>query len=132
MRNNYLNAGGGSSSGGSSSGGSGLANYATLISTALDFGVSFITAKGIKKDNEAFLTKMANLENEQANKLKKLINESATEVAKTKVIFEFLAEEDRKKLETQTKKERILPLMGLGIGVILLGIVFYKLNKQNG
>jgi hypothetical protein len=132
MRNNYLNAGGASSSSASSSGGSGLSNYATLISTALDFGVSFITAKGIKKDNEAFLRRMANLENEQAEKLKKLINQSATEVAKTRVIFEFLAEEDRKKLEAETKKAKILPLIGLGIGVILLGIVFYKLNEQNG
>jgi hypothetical protein len=132
MPNNYLNVSGASSSSSSSSGGSGLSNYATLISTALDFGVSFITAKGIKKDNEVFLTKMANLESEQAEKLKQLINQSATEVAKTKVIFDFLAEEDRKKLEAQTKKQRILPLIGLGIGVILLGVVFYKLNEQNG
>jgi hypothetical protein len=75
---------------------------------------------------------MSELDVAQAEKIKKLISESATETAKTKVIIDFLNQEDIKKLEAERKKKRILPLIGLGVTVVLLGIVFYKLNKQNG
>jgi hypothetical protein len=102
-----------------------------LVDVAVQFGVGYLTAQGEKRKNEELLKRMAELDEKQADKLKKLINESATELAKTKVIFDFLAQEDAKKLETERKRERILPLIGLGFGVILLGLIFYKLNKQN-
>jgi hypothetical protein len=102
-----------------------------LIDVAIQFGVGYLTAQGEKKKNEKLLQRMAELDEKQAEKLKKLINESATQLAKTQVIFDFLAEEDAKKLEIERKRERILPLIGLGFGVILLGLIFYKLNKQN-
>lgn len=107
------------------------AGWSALINVAINFGVSYLTAQGEKRKNEQLLKRMAELDNKQAEKLKKLIAESATEMAKTKVIFDFLAEEDAKKLEAQRKKERILPIIGLGVGVILLGFIFYKLHKQN-
>lgn len=107
------------------------AGWSALIDVAINFGVSYLTAQGEKRKNEQLLKRMAELDNKQAEKLKKLIAESATEMAKTKVIFDFLAEEDAKKLEAQRKKERILPIIGLGVGVILLGFIFYKLHKQN-
>ena len=107
------------------------AGWSALIDVAVQFGVGYLTAQGEKRKNEELLKRMAELDEKQADKLKKLINESATELAKTKVIFDFLAQEDAKKLETERKRERILPLIGLGFGVILLGLIFYKLNKQN-
>jgi hypothetical protein len=109
----------------------GSASLGVLIDVAINFGVSYLTAKSENKKNEELLKRMAELDEQQAEKLKKLIAESATELAKTKVIFDFLAEEDAKKLEVQRKRERILPIIGLGFGVILLGLIFYKLHKQN-
>jgi hypothetical protein len=109
----------------------GSAGWSALIDVAINFGVSYLTAQGEKRKNEQLLKRMAELDNKQAEKLKKLIAESATEMAKTKVIFDFLAEEDAKKLEAQRRKERILPIVGLGVGAILLGFIFYKLHKQN-
>jgi hypothetical protein len=109
----------------------GSAGLGVLIDVAINFGVSYLTAKGEKRKNEQLLKRMAELDDKQAEKLKKLIAESATEMAKTKVIFDFLAEEDAKKLEAQRKRERILPIIGLGFGVVLLGLIFYKLHKQN-
>jgi hypothetical protein len=114
----------------SSSAGKG-AGWSALIDVAINFGVSYLTASSEKRKNEELLKRMAELDKKQAEKLKKLIAESATEMAKTKVIFDFLAEEDAKKLEAQRKRERLLPIIGLGFGVILLGLIFYKLHKQN-
>jgi hypothetical protein len=74
----------------------------------------------------------AKYHNQEAEKLKNLLNASLTEVAKTQVIIEFLDAEKIKKLNADTKKKRILPLIGLGFGVVLLGLIFYKLHKQNG
>ena len=127
--NNYLNV---TSSTSAPKSGGGLGGWDTLINVAVDFGVQYMTAQSEKKKNEEFLRKMAELDAQQAEKLKKLISDASTEVAKTKVIIDFLNQEEIKKLEAQRRKERILPLIGLGIGVILLGIVFYKLKKQNG
>lgn len=126
--NNYLNV---TSSTTPKSGG-GLGGWDTLISTGIEFGVQYMTAQSERKKNEAFLRKMAELDNQQAEKLKKIISEASGEIAKTKAIIDFLNQEEVKKLEAQRKKERMLPLIGLGVGVVLLVIVFYKLKKQNG
>jgi Tfp pilus assembly protein PilN len=128
---NYLSASGAVASSGSSGGG-GLGGWDALVKVGIEFGVSYLTAKSEGRKNEAFLKKMSELDVAQAEKIKKLISESATETAKTKVIIDFLNQEDIKKLEAERKKKRILPLIGLGVTVVLLGIVFYKLNKQNG
>ena len=85
--NNYLNVT--SSTSAPKSGGS-LGGWDTLISVAVDFGVQYMTAQSEKKKNEEFLRKMAELDAQQAEKLKKLISDASTEVAKTKVIIDFL------------------------------------------
>jgi hypothetical protein len=135
QNNNYLNilgssAGTVASKGATASGG--LGGWDALVKVAIEFGVSYLTAKSEGKKNEAFLKKMAELDDAQAEKLKKLISEASNETIKTEVIIDFLNQEDIKKLESETKRKRILPLIGLGVTVVLLGIVFYKLNKQNG
>jgi hypothetical protein len=126
MRNNL------SANGASAGSSGGLGGWDALIKVGIGFGVSYLTAKSEGRKNEEFLRKMAELDEQQAVKLKKLISDASTEVAKTKVIIDFLNKEEIKKLEAQRRKERMLPLIGLGVAVILLGIVFYKLKKQNG
>ena len=128
LQEKFSNASGTPTKSGGSAGSAGLG---VLIDVAINFGVSYLSAKSENRKNEQLLKRMAELDDKQAEKLKKLIQESATELAKTKVIFDFLAEEDAKKLEAQRKKERILPIIGLCFGVILFGLVFYKLHKQN-
>ena len=117
-RSSFLNAGG--------------SGVGELVGVAVDFGVQYLTAKNINKENEQLLQSMAELDAQEAEKLKTLLNASLTEVAKTQVIIEFLDAEKIKKLNADTKKKRILPLIGLGFGVVLLGLIFYKLHKQNG
>ena len=112
-------------------GGGGLSGFSDLISTAIDFGVQYLYADKENKRNEELLQRMAELDVQQAEKLKKMLKDSATEIAKTAVIIEFLNEENIKKLEDKSKKDRILPLIGLGFGIILLSLIFYKLNKQS-
>jgi hypothetical protein len=129
MRNYFLNAGGGKVP---TAGASGLANYSELISTAIDFGIQYLTAQSENKKNLELVQRISELDSQQAEKLKKLLNEALTETAKTKVILDFLNDVKIKELEADRKKKRILPLIGLGFGVLLLGIIFYKLNKQNG
>lgn len=140
MENNSLNAvgglsgaGAGASAGASASASSGLSSGASqAISVALEFGVAYLYSKQENKKNQELIKRMAELDAKQAEKLKKAISEADSEVAKTKVIIDFLNTEKIKQLEQETKKERILPLVGLGLGIIIIAIIFYKLNKQNG
>lgn len=124
---NFLNAGGtaSSSSSGSDSG------WLQLVGVAVEFGVSYLTAKSEGKKNQALLQQMADLDTQQAGKLKAMLNASITEVAKTKIIIDFINSQKISQLEAETKKKRILPLIGLGFGVFLLGLIFYKLHKQS-
>lgn len=130
--NRYLNAGGATGATAGAKGGAGISSgVSSLITTAVDFGVQYLYAQKENKRNEELLQAMAELDAKQAEKLKKLLSDSATEVAKTAVIIEFLNQEKIKKLEDKSKKDRILPLIGLGFGVILLSLIFYKLHKQS-
>ena len=125
----YLNAGGATAG---ASGGAGISGgVSSLISTAVDFGVQYLFAQKEKAKNEELLQRMAELDAQQAEKLKKMLSDAVTEVAKTAVIIDFLNKEEIKKLEDKSKKDRILPLIGLGFGIILLSLIFYKLNKQS-
>jgi len=117
-RNSFLNAGG--------------ADWTQLVGVAVDFGIQYLTAKGENKKNSELLQSISDLDAQEAEKLKNLLNASLTEVAKTQVIIEFLNAEKIKQLDADAKKKRILPLIGLGFGVVLLGLIFYKLHKQNG
>ena len=106
--------------------------WSALIDVGINFGVSYLTAKGEGRKNERLLQQMAELDAQSAEKLKGLINASVNELAKTQVIIEFLNAENIKKLEAQGKKKRIIGLAVLGFGAVLLGLIFYKLHKQNG
>lgn len=106
--------------------------WSALIDVAINFGVSYLTAKGEGRKNERLLQQMAELDAQSAEKLKGLISASVNELAKTQVIIEFLNDENIKKLEAQGKKKRIIGLAVLGFGAVLLGLIFYKLHKQNG
>lgn len=117
---------------GGAKGGAGISGgVSSLISTAIDFGVQYLYAQKEKAKNEELLQRMAELDVQQAEKLKKMLSDAVTEVAKTAVIIDFLNQEEIKKLEDKSKKDRILPLIGLGFGIILLSLIFYKLNKQS-
>ena len=125
----FFNVDSSSASSGSSSGiGSG---WSTLIEVAFQFGVGYLTAQSEGKKNQALLEQMSALDAQQATKLKALLSASQDESAKTKLIFDFLNQQKVSQLEAETKKKRILPLLGLGFGVILLSLIFYKLHKQN-
>lgn len=106
--------------------------WSALIDVAINFGVSYLTAKSEGRKNERLLQQMAELDAQSAEKLKGLISASVNELAKTQVIIEFLNDENIKKLEAQGKKKRIIGLAVLGFGAVLLGLIFYKLHKQNG
>ena len=131
----FFNAGGTATGSGTPTGSgasAGSVGASILIDTAINFGVMYLTAKGEAKKNKELLEKMAELDKAQAEKLKQKLSEVLTEVAKTQVIIEFLNEENIKQLEAETRKKRILPLIGLGFGVLLLGLIFYKLSRKNG
>jgi len=130
MRNDFYNVGGAVASAGS--GASGFSSYSEIIKVGIDFGIQYLTAQSENKKNIELVRRISELNAQQSEQLKKLLSESTTQLAKTKVILEFLNDAKIKELEAETKKKRILPLIGLGFGVLLLGIIFYKLHKQNG
>jgi hypothetical protein len=106
--------------------------WSALIDVGINFGVGYLTAKSEGRKNERLLQQMAELDAQSAEKLKGLISASVTELAKTQVIIEFLNAENIKKLEAQGNKKRVIGLAVLGFGAVLLGLIFYKLHKQNG
>jgi hypothetical protein len=127
-----LMSSGGKSVKGSPSASSSTQAWSALIDVAINFGVSYLTAKSEGRKNERLLQQMAELDAQSAEKLKGLINASVNELAKTQVIIEFLNAENIKKLEAESKKKRIIGLAVIGFGAVLLGLIFYKLHKQNG
>ena len=54
-------------------GGTGLSGFSDLISTAIDFGVQYLYADKENKKNEELLQRMAELDAQQAEKLKKMM-----------------------------------------------------------
>ncbi len=117
--NGFYNAGGG-------------ASWGELVAVGVDFGIQYFGAKAENRKDRELLERMAELDVQQAEKLKKLLNDSLNDVAKTQVIINFLDAEKIKTLEAKTKQNRIISLIVLGVGVIAIGIILYKLNKRNG
>jgi hypothetical protein len=131
MNSNFINVTGTAGAvKGASSGG--LGNYTALISVAVDFGVQYLYAKKENKRNQELLKRLSELNVQEAEKLKKLLETSYDEIAKTQVIIEFVNNKKIKDLEDETKKKRMVSYIVLGVGVVILGLIFYKLNKQNG
>jgi len=131
MNSNFLNVGGVASAV-TKTGSGGLGNYSALIGVAVDFGVQYLYAKKENKRNQELLQRLSELNEQEAEKLKKLLETSFGEVAKTQVILEFLNEGKIKDLKDETTKNRTIAFIVLGVGVVVLGLIFYKLNRQNG
>jgi hypothetical protein len=140
---NYFNVAGVGAGGGASTGatvgktagktaGKNLNIYTALIDIGVGYFVGKATKKDIEKKNAELVEKIQKLNAEQEERLQKVLLENSTQMAKAKALIDFLNNEEIEGLSSQTKKDRILPLIGLGVAVVLLGIVFYKLNKQNG
>jgi hypothetical protein len=134
---NYLNvasagASAGATAGKTASASSNLNLYTALIDIGVGIFVGKATTKSIEKKNAEFVEKVQKLNAEQEERLQKVLLENSTQMAKAKALIDFLNNEEIAGLSSQTKKDRILPLIGIGEAVVLLGIVFYKLNKQNG
>lgn len=110
----------------------GIGGYSEIIKVAVDLGVQYLYAKKENKRNQELLQRLSELNVQEAEKLKKLLEASYDEVAKTQVIIEFLNEKKIQDLEEETKKKRTISLIILGVGVVVLGLIFYKLNRQNG
>jgi len=119
--NNFLNADGADG-----------ADWTQLVGVTAKLGIQYLTKQKENKKNIELAQRVAELDAQEADKLKKILDASTTEVAKTQAIIDFLNAKKIKDLEADTKKKRILPLIGLGFGVVLLGLIFYKLHKQNG
>jgi hypothetical protein len=131
--NNYLGVVGADAGAASSSGGlsTGTQVAGALIDIAAQFGIGFLTSKSIKKKEEELLKEIAKLNAKQAEELKAKILSATTENAKIEVIIAFLNEQKIKKLQEETRRKRLLPLIGLGFGLLLLTVlvVGYKIKK---
>jgi hypothetical protein len=131
MESSFLNvAGGAGATTGASSGG--IGGYGAIISLVADLGIQYLYAKKDNKRNQELLQRLSELNEQEAEKLKKLLETSLGEVAKTQVILEFLNEKKIQDLQDETKKKRTISYIVFGVGVVVLGLIFFKLNRQNG
>lgn len=108
------------------------AGVSILLDTAISFGVGYLYAKKEKGENNKLLERLSKLDKELSEKLKLKIEEAVNESAKTAVIIEFFNEEKIKELEKETETKRILPIIGLVFITLVLGLIFYKVNRKNG
>lgn len=131
MESNFLNVGGDVVAV-TKSGTKGIGGYSEAISVVVNLGVEYLYAKNQDKKNKELVQRLTELNIQETEKLKKLLENSYNEVAKTQVIIEFLNEKKIQDLEEETKKKRTISLIVLGVGVIALVLIFYKLNRQNG
>lgn len=131
MDSNFLN-GTGVAGAATAAGSGGIGGYGEVIKIVADLGIQYLYAKKENKRDQELIKRLSELNVQEAEKLKKLLENSYNEVAKTQVIIEFLNDKKIQDLEAETKKKRTISLIVLGVGVVILGLIFYKLNRQNG
>lgn len=116
-RNIFLNANG--------------SDWSQLVSVGVDFGLAYFGAKSENKKDRELLERLAELDTQEAEKLKEILKNSLNDVAKTEVTIKFLDAQKIKKLEAETKHKRTLSLIILGVGVISIIVILYKLKNRN-
>jgi hypothetical protein len=112
------------------SGSSGLAEAGTaVLQIGIEYGIGAIFGNQEKKANEALVRRIQALEKSQQEELKNKLSNVTTELEKTKILYEYLGQQESQKRLADINKKRIIPIIAVSIGALALVFIFIKLKK---
>jgi hypothetical protein len=115
---------------GSSAKGGGGSVWTEVASIVVGQVVALAFASSIKKDQEKFEKEIAKLDAEAQAELLKKIQQVQTEVERQKIVFQYVDKAKIEALQKETKRQRIYPYLGLGVGILLYVLLMLKLKKK--
>lgn len=102
------------------------------ISLAIQLGVGYVFGKQNAKKNKELENRLLALNQIQINELEQKLNAVNTELKKTEILYQYLNKVDFENRKKQLNKQRINLILSLGVGVIVLILIFNKLKNKNG
>lgn len=90
------------------------------------------TQKGQEKRNEALQKELQGLNESKIKDLEKKLLSASSELEREKVFVEYLSEQKGKGLLENVNKNKYIMFTGVGIGIIVLTLLLYKISNRNG
>jgi hypothetical protein len=113
----------------SSSGGGGeLASQA--ISMVASTIVNYAFASSMKKDQKRFEQEIAKLDKRKQAELLLKIQQVESELERQKIVFQYIDKTRIEELKKQDNQKKMYLYIGLGLGILVYGVMIFKLNKK--
>jgi hypothetical protein len=90
------------------------------------------TQKGQEKRNEALQKELQGLNESKIKDLEKKLLSATSELEREKVFVEYLSEQKGMGLLENVNKNKYIMFTGVGIGIIVLTLLLYKISNRNG
>lgn len=90
------------------------------------------TAEGQQKRNEALQKQLQSLDQSKIKDLEKRLLSVTSELEREKIFVAYLSEQKGKALLENVNKNKYIMFAGVGIGIIVLTLLLYKLSNRNG
>lgn len=110
--------------------GGGLGGYSEIISIVATTIVQYAFASSIKKDQKRFEQEIAKLDEKKQLELLAKVQQVQTELERQNIVFQYVDKAKIEALKKETKRERLYPYIGLGIGVLLYALMILKFKKR--
>ncbi len=107
------------------------ADAGSLIGGTIGTVVSVIFAKQSQKQAKKLEQQLQALSEQQKTNLENKLLQSKSIIEKEATFFKFLAEIQNENIRKATNRRRLYVGIALGVGLLFLGIVAYKINKAN-
>ena len=90
------------------------------------------TQKGQEKRNEALQKELQGLNESKIKDLEKKLLSATSELEREKVFVEYLSEQKGMGLLENVNKNKYIMFTGVGIGIVVLTLLLYKISNRNG
>lgn len=107
------------------------ADAGSLIGGTIGTVVSVIFAKQSQKEAKKLEQQLQALSEQQKMNLENKLLQSKSITEKEATFFKFLTEIQNENIRKATNRRRLYVGIALGVGLLFLGIVAYKINKAN-
>ena len=88
--------------------------------------------KGEEKRNEALKKQLESLNESKIKELEKKLLSVSSELEREKILLAYLSEQKGKALLENVNKNKYIMFTGVGIGIIVLTLLLYKISNRNG
>ena len=113
-----------------SSGGEGLGGYSAIITAVATTVVQYAFASSMKKDQKRFEQEIAKLDAKKQLELLQKVQQVQTELERQKIVFQYIDKTRIEELKKQDKQKKMYLYIGLGLGILVYGVMIFKLKKK--